>query len=155
MVCAIVIPFARATGSNSLSGFMETSARIFGLTSPSSAKSRVARTALISKSPSRVFAVMRPGHRRRDHPDPRGRQPHHRQRIQRRHHRPHPENLLRHRRRQKLKVQTLAHRSLAASVTLDPTFQIPPANLHCRLLSVNSHSGQEPGKARCKFRRDI
>jgi hypothetical protein len=35
-------------------------------------------------------------------------------------------------------------------MTLDPSFQTPPANLHCHSLS-----GQEPGKTRSKFPQGV
>ena len=58
---AVRIPFDRATGINSLSGLSATCAWMLGFITPSSASSTVARTAVVSASPSRVQAAMRPG----------------------------------------------------------------------------------------------
>ena len=57
----IKIPLARATGKFSLSGLIATSARVFGLIAPGSARSTVARTASISTSPITESALISPG----------------------------------------------------------------------------------------------
>ena len=60
-VTTLVMPLTRVTGMTLLCGFTATSARAFGLMSPSSAVSTVPGTALISSSPTCEPLSMRPG----------------------------------------------------------------------------------------------